>query len=79
MHIYKKRDFSNGDSMGRRIQIALCNQLHLTTIRIPDNQALAGRIMASMSWLRRFLRWEKLAENCAPTPATQLVAMGNQL
>jgi hypothetical protein len=41
MHIYKKRDFSNGDSMGRRIQIALCNQLHLTTIRIPDNQALA--------------------------------------
>ena len=31
MHIYKKPDFSNDDSMGRKILLVLCNRLYITT------------------------------------------------
>jgi hypothetical protein len=46
-HIYKKPDFSNRDSMGNRILIALCNQLYLTISCVPGNRVLTRRLMAS--------------------------------
>ena len=36
-HIYKKPDFSNDDSMGKKILLVLCNRLYITTSCAPSN------------------------------------------
>jgi|HubBroStandDraft_6_1064221.scaffolds.fasta_scaffold112433_2 hypothetical protein len=46
-HIYKKRDFSNDDSMEKRILLVVCNWLYITTSCDSSKEVLTRRLMAS--------------------------------